>query len=204
MLEKGICRPSRSNWASPLHMIPKGSTDWQPTGDYKALNRVTKQDKYPVPHLQYFSHYLKGKNIFSKIVLVREYHQIPVNPDDIEKTAFITPFGLFEFPHLNFGLCLASQTFQRFINEVLYGFYFCFAYIHDILVFDKDKTGDMQRLEQIFKRFVEYGITINESKCEFSKPQVDFLGHIISSEGILPMSSKVKAIQVFPKPETVS
>ncbi|GBM36992.1 hypothetical protein AVEN_9478-1 [Araneus ventricosus] len=68
MLEKGICRPSRSNWASPLHMVPKGSTDWRPTGDYRALNRVTKQDKYPVPHLQDFSHYLKGKNIFQKLI----------------------------------------------------------------------------------------------------------------------------------------
>ncbi|GBN11248.1 Transposon Tf2-8 polyprotein [Araneus ventricosus] len=145
MLEKGICRPSRSNWASPLHMVPKGSTDWRPTGDYRALNRVTKQDKYPVPHLQDFSHYLKGKNIFQKLIL-----------------------------------------FVRIIKS------------------RKDKTEHTQHLEQIFKRFVDFGITINESKCEFGKPQVDFLGHTINSEGILPMSTKVKAIQEFPKPETVS
>ncbi|GBM80311.1 Transposon Ty3-G Gag-Pol polyprotein [Araneus ventricosus] len=204
MLEKGICRPSRSNWASPLHMVPKGSTDWRPTGDYRALNRVTKQDKYPVPYLQDLSHYLKGKNIFSKIDLVLAYHQIPVNPDDIEKTAIITSFGLFEFPYLNFGLCSAAQIFQRFINEVLYGFHFCFAYIDDNLVFSKDKTEHTQHLEQIFKCFVEFGMTIDESKCEFGKPQVDFLGHTINSEGILPMSTKVKAIQEFRKPETIS
>ncbi|GBN40727.1 Transposon Ty3-I Gag-Pol polyprotein [Araneus ventricosus] len=81
---------------------------------------------------------------------------------------------------------------------------FCFAYIDDILVFSKDKTEHTQHLEQIFKRFVEFGITINESKCEFGKPQVDFMGHTINSEGILPMSTKVKAILEFPKPEIVS
>ncbi|GBN68147.1 Transposon Tf2-6 polyprotein [Araneus ventricosus] len=74
----------------------------------------------------------------------------------------------------------------------------------DILVFSKDKTEHTQHLEQIFKRFVDFGITINESKCEFGKPQVDFLGHTINSEDLLPMTTKVKAIQEFPKPETVS
>ncbi|GBN54905.1 Transposon Ty3-I Gag-Pol polyprotein [Araneus ventricosus] len=129
---------------------------------------------------------------------------------DLKKRCLLDPItnfkcmgraGFSEIPNVK---TISAQTFQRFINEVLYGFDFCFAYMDDILVFSKDKTEHAQHLEQIFKHFVDFGITINESKCEFGKPQVDFLGHTINSEGILPMSTKVKAIQEFPKPETVS
>ncbi|GBM05391.1 Transposon Ty3-G Gag-Pol polyprotein [Araneus ventricosus] len=112
LLEKGICRPSKSNWASPLHMVAKGTSDCRSTGDYRALNRITIPDKYPIPHIQDCMYLLNGKKVFSKADLVRAYHQIPVHPPDIPKTAVITPFGLFEFPFLNFGLCSAAQTFQ--------------------------------------------------------------------------------------------
>ncbi|GBM47569.1 hypothetical protein AVEN_90276-1 [Araneus ventricosus] len=95
MLEKGICRPSKSNWAGPLHMVPKGASDWRPTEDYRALNRIAIPDKYPIPHIQDCMYMLNEKRVFSKIDLVRAYHQIPVHPPDIPKTAVITQFGLF-------------------------------------------------------------------------------------------------------------
>ncbi|XP_024947283.1 uncharacterized protein LOC112495344, partial [Cephus cinctus] len=109
MLTQGICRPSKSQWASPLHLVLKKSGEWRACGDYRRLNACTKPDKYPVPHLHDFSHKLRDCSMFTTLDLERAYHQIPVAEEDRPKTAVITPFGLFEFNVMTFGLCNAAQ-----------------------------------------------------------------------------------------------
>ena len=119
MLCSGTTRRSDSSWASPLHLVPKKEDGWRLCGDYRALNARTVPDQYPVRHIADLAHQLAARKVFSTIGLVKAYHQIQVHPDDVAKTAIITPFGLFEFPYMSFGLRNAAQTFQRFIDEVL-------------------------------------------------------------------------------------
>ena len=202
LMRQGIIRPSSSNWSSALHVVPKKNGDIRPCGDYRALNSRTKEDRYPVPNLQEFSSQLAGSAIFSRIDLVKAFHQIPVHPDDIPKTAIITPFGLFEYLRMPFGLRNSAQTFQRFIDEVLRGLPFCFAYIDDLLIASPDEASHRQHLQQVLTRLQDYGVQINADKSELGVASLTFLGHTVTTAGIAPLHSKCEAIQQFPKPFT--
>lgn len=204
MMEQGICRPSSSQWASPLHLVRKVDGEWRPCGDFRKLNSVTVSDKYPLPHIQDFTYHIAGCTVFTKIDLVKAYFQIPVAEEDRHKTAVTTPFGLFEFNRMPFGLRNAAQTFQRFVDTVLRGLTFCHGYIDDLLVASKNEEEHKTHLEQIFQRLKKYGLSINVAKSKFAEKEVEYLGYVVNKEGIRPIPDRVKAVIEFKKPSNVS
>lgn len=205
MMQLGHIRPSRSNYASPLHMVPKkGTLEWRPVGDYRALNAQTVKDKYPIPCIADFTATLHGAKIFSHVDLIKAYHQIPIHPDDVHKTSICTPFGLFESTRMQFGLCNASATFQRFIDEVTRDLAGVYSFVDDILIASKNETEHLDHLNMLFSKLQEYGLCINVEKCQFGKSTIEFLGFMLSEDGIKPLPDRVKCILDFPQPTTLT
>ncbi|GFU75342.1 hypothetical protein TNCV_3510271 [Trichonephila clavipes] len=205
MIKLNHIRPSKSAYVSPLHRLPKNdSIEWRPVGDYHALNAQTIKEKYPIPCIADFTSELYGKQIFSHIDLIKAYHQIPINPSDVHKTAICTPFGLFESLRIQFGLCNASSSFKRFIDEVTRDLPFVYAFVDDLLVASDNEPQHLEHLEILFSKLKEYGLCISVEKCQFGQSTFEFLGFKLSGEGIEPLPDRVKCILEFPQPTTLT
>ena len=203
-LEKqGIVRRSDSSWASPLHMVKKTDGTWWPCGDFRLLNLNTKPDLYTCPNIGDLTSRLAGCKFFSKLDLRKGYHQVPVRPADIPKTAIITPFGLWEFLRMPFGLRNAGQSFQRLMDKILAGLDFTFVYYDDVLVASTTEELHQQHLREVLQLFSEHGLVVNADKCLLGVTELDYLGHHVSATGITPMADRVAAITKFPPPTTV-
>ena len=204
MMEKGVIRRSNSPWASPLHMVKKSNGSWRPCGDYRRLNAITIPDRYPLPRIQDVTANLKGTNIYTKLDLVKGYYQIPMAPSDIQKTAVCTPFGLYEFLRMPFGLKNAAQTFQRLMDTLFNDFPWVYTYLDDILIASSTKKDHKVHVEQVCRKLEEAGMVINFEKSQFGRKNINFLGHEIDATGIRPLQSKVDAILNLKEPETLS
>ena len=134
MEKMGVCSKSASPWASPLHMTPKKDGTWRPCGDYRRLNIITEPDHYAMPNISDLTSSIGTARIFSKLDLLKGYFQVPVNPDDVPKTAITTPFGTYVFHYSTFGLRNSGATFQRMMDQILGHLPFCRVYIDDILI----------------------------------------------------------------------
>ena len=215
LVDLGVCYRGKSEWSSPLMVAQKPCQSpctcdktfpcggWRVCGDYRRLNNATLDDKYPVKSLMDFTTNLHGKTIFSKVDLLKGYHQIPVAEGDIGKTAVITPFGLFIFPRCPFGLKNAGQDFQRMMDAILGDLPFCYVYLDDILVFSSSPEEHMVHLRQIFDLLAENGLVVNRAKCVLGVKELDFLGFHVNNDGIVPLPDKVDAIRATKPPTSI-
>ena len=203
LVELGICHKGRSAWSSPLLVTTKPCGGWRVCGDYRRLNAMTEDDQYPVRQLTDFTSELHGKSIFSKIDLLKGYHQIPVAEEDVGKTAVITPFGLFVFPCTPFGLKNAGQDFQRLMDEILGDIPRVFVYIDDILVASESKEQHLADLDIVFKTLAANGMVVQRQKCVLGVSSLEFLGYQVDSTGISPLTNRVEAIEKTTPPTTV-
>ena len=181
-------------------MVRKKDGGWWPCGDYRRLNQCTVPDRYPIPLISDAQFHLRECKVFSVIDLKAGYTQISMNKNSIPKTAVITPFGLFEWTKMPFGLMKSGCTFQTVIHDVLRDLPYLFIYIDDILVCSRSLEEHEEHLREVFTRLRENCLTVNLKKCVLAQPTVTFLGHTVDSKGIRPLPEKVNAINQFPLP----
>ena len=206
MVEAGVARRSHSPWSSPIVICKKKSGELRFCVDYRLLNQLQKKDAYSscLPHLDELLDSLENSQWFSTLDLALGYWQIPVDENDIPKTAFITPGGLHEFLVMPFGLVNAPATFQRTMDLALMGLQweFCQVFIDDIIVYSKGPSFSehLSALAIVFERLEKNNLKLKLKKCCFGLTEVPFLGHIVSREGIKPNPEKVKCIAEYPRP----
>ena len=215
----GIITKSMSPWASPIIIVPKKSSPRESPkrrlcADSRKVNELQQQvitegkfkgqnSVHPLPKIDEMYAKLKGAKVFCTIDLRSGYHHIALGEDSRAKTAFVTPFGKYEFLMVPFGLAQAPAYFQFFMNKVLEGLSYAMTYLDDIIIFSKNEEDHLRHLEEVFHQLRQAGLKMKHSKCDFFKSKIHYLGQLISADGISPLPDKLDTIKNMPMPKDV-
>ncbi|KAJ9529314.1 hypothetical protein QJQ45_007998 [Haematococcus lacustris] len=205
LLAKGMIEPSSSPFAAPILFVKKKSGELRMCLDYRQLNKITIRDQYPLPRIDDLFDKLSGCTVFSSLDLQAGYNQIRITPEDVPKTAFRTPDGHYQFKVLSFGLCNAPATFQRVMNDAFAPVLnqCALVYLDDILVMSKSVDEHLKHLRKVFDLLRLNKLYAKQSKCEFMRTTLKFLGHVIFAGAIAVDPEKIKSISSWPVPQSL-
>ncbi|GJY39344.1 hypothetical protein Tco_0425708 [Tanacetum coccineum] len=204
--DKGFIRPSSSPWGAPVLFVKKKDRSFRMCIDYRELNKLTVKNRYPLPRIDDLFDQLQGSSIYSKIDLRSGYHQLRVREEDIPKTAFKTRYGHYEFQVMPFGLTNAPAVFMDLMNRVCKPYLdkFVIVFIDDILIYSKNKQEHAEHLKLILELLKKEQLYAKFSKCEFWIPKVQFLGHVIDSQGIHVDPAKIESVKDWASPKSAT
>ena len=203
LVELGIVVPSTSPWASPVVPVPKKDGSVRVCIDYRKLNEVTTADPYYMTTLEEILERVGESKVMTKLDLAKGFYQVEVEPLCQDKTAFVSPFGKFQFVRMPFGLKNAPATFQRLMEVVLGDCYGCSApYIDDIIVFSNSGEEHVEHLRRVLGALRKFGLTIKEEKCQFGREKVEYLGHVIGGGQLAVPAHRAAAMADYIQPKT--
>ena len=203
-LEMGVITPSKSEWASPVLLVPKSDGSWRFCVDYRRLNQMTLKDSYPLSRMDECLDSLGDAAYFTTLDANSGYWQMKVHPPHRHKTALVCHRGVFEYNRMPFGLCTAPASFQRTVDIVLSGFRWksCLVYLDDVIVFSKNFDEHLSHVSEVLTALRNAGFSLNLKKCEFFKQQVDYLGHVIRPGKLSVALKTTEAVAGFHPPKT--